>query len=252
MNKKLADLLRWSIENSTTSPAATQPQTTQSSDAQPMGEDRMLPEATGITVHPSDAEPERPRQLDRDILEMLFGGPSEAELMKAAIEVINDPETTLENKLIAFDNFEQLVESLDNANNLEPLGLWTPLIKLMEHEEEEIRKYAAWCVGTAVQNNIKSQERFLAMGGMKPLVGMCMREGETEGNRKKAVYAISSAVRNYQPALEELVRELKEHLGGEEEFLGKWKGKQVVATDMDLVDQICGWLKKRIAESVKA
>ena len=65
----------------------------------------------------------------------------------------------LDSKLIAFDNFEQLLETIDNANNMEPLGLWTPLVGLLEHEEPDMRRMAAWWVGTAVQNNHKGQDR---------------------------------------------------------------------------------------------
>ena len=65
----------------------------------------------------------------------------------------------MDNKLTAFDNFEQLIESIDNANNLEPLGLWTPLIQLLEHDEADMRRMAAACLGTVVQNNEKGQDK---------------------------------------------------------------------------------------------
>lgn len=93
------------------------------------------------------------------MLNALFGGPSEADLMKAAMEALHSDEVDLENKLVAFDNFEQLVESIDNANNLEPLGLWTPLVELLKHKEPDMRRMAAWCIGTAVQNNEKAQDK---------------------------------------------------------------------------------------------
>lgn len=97
--------------------------------------------------------------LTPQMINTLFGGPSEADLMRAAMEVAHDNEADMENKLIALDNFEQMIEGIDNANNIEPLGLWTPLVKLLKHEEAEIRRMAAWCVGTAVQNNPKSQDK---------------------------------------------------------------------------------------------
>lgn len=68
-------------------------------------------------------------------------------------------DVSLDDKLVAFDNFEQLIESLDNANNMEPLGLWSPLVGLLAHREPDMRRMAAWCVGTAVQNNEKSQDK---------------------------------------------------------------------------------------------
>ena len=127
MDPGMNHLLKWGIENSSADPPL------------------------------SDAPP--PRPIDPAILQAIFGGPSDADLMKQSMAAILSPDITLENKLTAFDNFEQLIESIDNANNLEPLGLWTPLVELMKNEEGQLRRMAAWCVGTAVQNNEKAQER---------------------------------------------------------------------------------------------
>jgi hypothetical protein len=103
--------------------------------------------------------PEAAKGLTPDMVRTLFGGPSEADLMRAAMEVVHSDEADMENKLIAMDNFEQLIEGIDNANNLEPLGLWTPLVQLLKHEEADLRRMAAWCIGTAVQNNEKAQDK---------------------------------------------------------------------------------------------
>ena len=112
---------------------------------------------------PADGEQQQhqqPRsQLNPELLAQLMGGPSDADRMKDAMGAIYSPEVDLENKLIAWDNFEQMVENLDNANNMEVLGLWMPLIGKLDDEEAEVRTMALWCLGTAVQNNIKCQER---------------------------------------------------------------------------------------------
>ena len=137
MDPKLNDLFKWSIENTST----------------PNAEDKTLTtESNAASAHPS-------RPINAEALKTLFGGPSDADLMKESMAAILSPSITLPNKLVAFDNFEQLIESLDNANNMEPLGLWTPLVELLGNEEAEVRRMAAWCVGTAVQNNVKSQEK---------------------------------------------------------------------------------------------
>lgn len=126
----LNELLKWSVENSAASREA------------------------------SDSAPSRgPSGLSAQALSALLGGPSDADLMRESMAAIKSPDQSLENKLVAFDNFEQLIENLDNANNMEPMGLWTPLIEELSHAEAEIRRMAAWCVSTAVQNNIKAQER---------------------------------------------------------------------------------------------
>jgi hsp70-interacting protein len=131
-NPKFNDLLKWGIENSEASrndPNASKSPTT---------------------------------QLDPQTLqEILSGmaGPSDADIMKNKMQVITHPDCTLEQKLIAFEDFEMLIQGIDNANNIESLKLWEPLVEQLENEEADLRKYAAWCAGTAVENNVKAQER---------------------------------------------------------------------------------------------
>ena len=251
MDRNLNELLRWGIENSV-------PSTTNDAPSAPTGatavraiEERpsapynsTTPAATtngsnGAVASPAPAKSD----LTPEVLEALFGGPSEADLMKAAIEVITDasPDNTLENRLVAFDNFEQLIESLDNANNLEKLDLWRPLLGLLEHEERELRRMAAWCVGTAVQNNEKTQERLHALGGIEPLVKLATHEDETEAVRRKAIYALSSAVRNHQPAMDKAAEELGKK--------GHGDGSKVDAADMDAVDAVMNGLKEKATGS---
>ncbi|KAI8951300.1 nucleotide exchange factor Fes1-domain-containing protein [Xylaria longipes] len=240
-DKNLNDLLRWSIESTTSGPDGT-----------------------------TDAAPRS--TLSPEALAALMGGPSDADLMRESMAhiVSPDPEITLESKLTAFDNLEQLIESLDNANLLAKLGLWTPLLECLAHDEDEIRLMAAWCVGTAVQNNEPSQERLVALGGVEKLVQMAIGkrlpaapaasstpaangeekeekangagEEETQKVRRKAVYALSSAVRNYQPAMDVCAAELRRQ--GQGEHVGD-DGKTIDATDMDAVDVVINGLKER-------
>ncbi|KAI1214867.1 Fes1-domain-containing protein [Annulohypoxylon truncatum] len=234
MDKNLNELLKWSIENS-------------------------------APADPSAPQPAGPKtSLNAEALAAIMGAPSDAELMQASMAAITstDPEVTLESKMTAFDNLEQLVESLDNANLLSKLGLWTPLLELLGHEEDQLRLMAAWCVGTAVQNNAPSQERLVALGGVEKLVGMALGERlpmekragdgdettgeavaangaaeETKDVRRKAVYALSSAVRNYQPALDVAAKELRKRGEDVQEGLD--------ATDMDAVNELMNGLKNK-------
>ncbi|KAM3564408.1 hypothetical protein MY1884_000756 [Beauveria asiatica] len=207
-DKRLNDLLRWSIENS----------------------------ENGKTDSPSATGAAPASNLTPEVMAALMGGPSEADLMRASMEIITATDVTLENKLIAFDNLEQLIESLDNANNMANLGLWTPLLAQLADDEPQIRTMAAWCVGTAVQNNEKTQERLLAAGGIRPLVALATGEGESKTARRKAVYALSSAIRNYQPALDAAVEELT---------AAGHAAEKVDATDMEAVDTIITPLREK-------
>jgi len=202
MEPGLNSLLQWSIENS---------QAARSPDQ-------------GVTT---------PQGLSADALRALMGGPSDADLMREAMTIIVSDDTTLEAKMTAFDNFEQLVESIDNANNMEPLGLWSPLMAQLENAQADLRRMAAWCVGTAVQNNVKAQERFLAINGIEKLVKLALHD-EDKVVRRKAVYALSSGIRNYQPAMNAAVRCLPKEIVGPD---------QVSAADMDVIDAIMSKLR---------
>ncbi|KAF2274209.1 Hsp70 nucleotide exchange factor fes1 [Westerdykella ornata] len=175
---RLNNLLKWSIENS---------------------------EASRSDPNAPKTDPSR--TLDADALRALLTGmtgPSDAEMMLRKMDIIMSDQHSLEDKVSAFDDFEMLIENLDNANNMENLGLWTKLIDQLEHEEAEIRKYAAWCAGTAVENNARAQERLLVVGAIPTLVKLAIEDPSREV-RKKAVRALSCASRNHQPSLDALL-----------------------------------------------
>lgn len=210
MDPGLNELLKWGVENSS------------------------------ATRSEPSAPPPTTQGVNAEAIAALFGGPSDADLMKESMATIlsTDPELTLEDKLTAFDNFEQLVEQVDNANNLGPLALWSPLLSCLAHEEHEIRMMAAWCVGTAVQNNEKSQERLLAQGAIPRLVELATSKTEDKKVRRKAVYALSSECRNYQPAMDIFTEELNK--------IGRRQAK-VDATNMEAVDAIITRLRHEVS-----
>ncbi|KAF4512911.1 hypothetical protein G6O67_000240 [Ophiocordyceps sinensis] len=216
-DKRLNNLLRWGIENS--------------ADA---------PEADGdVLAQNGQQQPARTSDLTPEVMAALMGGPSDADLMKASMEIITAPlsdQVSVQDKLIAFDNFEQLIESLDNANNIANLGLWTPLLAQLDADESELRKMAAWCIGTAVQNNERTQERLLAVGGLPALVAMAVKGEEKKDVRRKAVYALSSACRNYQPAMDACAEELTSR--------GQPTSK-IDAMDMEAVDMVMDALREQ-------
>ncbi|KAK4690385.1 hsp70-interacting protein, partial [Lecanoromycetidae sp. Uapishka_2] len=210
MDPGINQLLKWSIENSS-DPSADPTSTT-------------------------DPKAERPsgRPLNPDALNSLFGGPSDATLMKESMAAILSPEITLEDKLVAFDNFEQLIENIDNANNLEPCGLWAPLTGLLSSEEAELRRYAAWCIGTAVQNNVKAQTQLLGGNTISELIKLSI-EDSNEQVRRKAIYALSSEVRNFQNGLDVALKALPKGFAPE---------GAIDAGNMEAVDRVIEQLRE--------
>lgn len=196
-------------------------------------------------------------QIDAEALRQLvtgMSGPSDAELMQESMQVIRNEEAELEHRTTAFDNFEQLIENLDNANNIENLGLWTPLIEQLQHKEPDLRFYAAWCCGTAVQNNIRTQERvsasrhtqpsmqdanqlqLLVVGAIPTLVRMATSD-EDKKVRKKAIFALSSSVRNFQAALDAALEHMPAELKPQE---------KLDANDMQSVDVLINKLRDNV------
>ncbi|KAJ3079142.1 hsp70 nucleotide exchange factor fes1, partial [Quaeritorhiza haematococci] len=98
-------------------------------------------------------------KIDPKWLDVILGK-DDAVRMRECVDVIKNSEKTEEDKVVAFDELEMLVESLDNANDLRPLNLWTPIIDVLKSDElsPRLRMHAAWVLGTAVQNNAKAQE----------------------------------------------------------------------------------------------
>ncbi|KAH7089609.1 Hsp70 nucleotide exchange factor FES1 [Paraphoma chrysanthemicola] len=170
----LNNLLKWGIQNSEASrnDAATAPQ--------PMSD------------------------IDKAALMQLISGmqpKSDADSMRDNMNVVKDTEQSIENREQAFENFQMMVENLDNANNIESLGLWTDLVKQLESEHAILRQWAAHSCGTAVQNNIRTQERALVVGVIPQLVRLATEDSNRDV-RKRAITALSSIVRNFQPGLD--------------------------------------------------
>ncbi|KAI5968581.1 FES1 [Candida margitis] len=137
---------------------------------------------------------------DPKLLNQLFGGPDEVALMKESIAIAHNPKVEDKDKEIALENFEMLIENMDNANNIENLGLWHPLVDLLKPDvPDDLRIIVAGIIGTAVQNNPKSQEDFEKTNGLQELAKIAGDDGQNKSLQNKALYAISSYIRNYKP-----------------------------------------------------
>ncbi|CAG8434104.1 5298_t:CDS:2 [Diversispora eburnea] len=128
-------------------------------------------------------------------------------LRKEAVGVISNPNETLENKEIAFDNLELLVEQIDNAMNIEKMNLWPQIISFLSFSEVSLRKYAIWVCGTAVQNNSQTQKAFVEKGGLKIILKILKDSNEENEIRSKALYAVSGAIQHCEPGLTQFEKE---------------------------------------------
>ncbi|PIL25864.1 hypothetical protein GSI_11617 [Ganoderma sinense ZZ0214-1] len=146
--------------------------------------------------------PQPRTDLDPGIIDAILGK-SDAELMKEALTVAVDERRDEDDRVQALDDFEMLVEQIDNANNLEKLKMWEPLQALLvnPNSSEEIQRQTLWVLGTAVQNNPAAQNSYLALSPLPSLLSFLsptVRSGKT---RSKAVYALSSLLRHNAAAV---------------------------------------------------
>lgn len=141
---------------------------------------------------------------DPKLLAQVLGadtGKDDATLMKEDISVLlcDDPQISIDDKITALEDFEILVQNLDNANNISPMGIWPEIAKLYTYkgeEEDEFKGLGTLITGTAVQNNTKCQNDFFKIvgeEGMQNLLSLTKKENNFNV-RARALYAISSLV----------------------------------------------------------
>lgn len=153
---RLNQLLHWAVEN-TPQPSTAVTAASPSPDGdQPL----LVPNSAQIPPLP----PAEKKKLDTAVLDAILGK-TNALRMREAMDCFDDPSKSLQERCAAAEMMEELAEDLDNANDMEILGFWPRLLKLIEssssrEEDELIKFHACWICGTAVQNNPKSQIAF--------------------------------------------------------------------------------------------
>ncbi|KAG9322503.1 hypothetical protein KVV02_001245 [Mortierella alpina] len=201
--KKMNELLKWSIIN----------QATESEDA---------PTRPGPPPKPME-------KMDPGLIEAILGK-SETQMMMEALKVIKNPNATTDEKELAWEDFEMLIQQIDNAADIENMKMWPPILEELKNPNPKFREQAAWACGTATQNNPKAQSAFLKHKGVTAILDL-MSDPETFV-RAKAMYALSGAVKHFEPALEEfknedgfktLVNMLKTETGKQDAELSRMK-----------------------------
>ncbi|KAG8942760.1 hsp70 nucleotide exchange factor fes1 [Tulasnella sp. 424] len=145
--------------------------------------------------------PPRPLQeLDPGLVDMILGKP-DAVRMRDAMAVAVDESKSEEERVVALDDLELLIESLDNANDMEVLKLWEPILNLTTSPLPAISAQALWVVGTAVQNNPKSQTAFLKHEPFPTIINALSSDTSTNEVRAKALYVLSGALRHNREAV---------------------------------------------------
>ncbi|KAA1474088.1 nucleotide exchange factors-like protein [Dentipellis sp. KUC8613] len=156
-------------------------------------------------VDPANHTAPAPRKdLDPAILDAILGRP-DAEVMKEAMGKAIDTGLTEEQRITALDDMEMLVESIDNANDLEKLGIWEQLHTLITTDpSEKIKTQALWVIGTAVQNNPAAQRAYLGSDPLPTILSFLKPSIRSPQLRSKAVYTLSGLLKHNAAAVSQL------------------------------------------------
>ncbi|KAG8720637.1 hsp70 nucleotide exchange factor fes1 [Ceratobasidium sp. 394] len=187
----MESILKWSIENT------------------PEDAPRTVPSA------------ERMKELDPAIIDMILGK-SDAVVMKEKLAFAVDEAREEDERVEALDDFEMLVEQIDNANNLENLQMWEPLLELMRSPVTGVQRHAIWIVGTAVQNNSTAQAAFLKRNPIPHLLSLLTSEECSGSTRSKVLYCLSGALKHNAEAVRQLDKE------------GGWEALKYALRDPDI------------------
>ncbi|XP_060969270.1 uncharacterized protein LOC133036666 [Cannabis sativa] len=120
--------------------------------------------------------------------------PSDAELMKIAINDLSNSSLSLEDRHRALQELLVLVEPIHNANDLSKIGGLAVVIQELNHVDSDTRTLAAWILGKSSQNNPEVQSKVLELGALSRLMKMVKSDGVEEAN--KGLYAVSALIRN--------------------------------------------------------
>ncbi|KAH9964825.1 armadillo-type protein, partial [Russula dissimulans] len=124
----------------------------------------------------------------------------------------------------ALDDLEMLVENIDNANDLDKLGMWGTLQRLLASPSDDVKTQTLWVIGTAVQNNPAAQKAYLAFDPLPALLS-CLSPSARSSNqlRSKAIYSLSGLLKHNAAAVASF------------EAAGGWDALRGTLSDSDII-----------------
>eukprot|EP01113_Clastostelium_recurvatum_P041854 TRINITY_DN670_c0_g1_i3.p1 TRINITY_DN670_c0_g1~~TRINITY_DN670_c0_g1_i3.p1 ORF type:complete len:329 (-),score=65.87 TRINITY_DN670_c0_g1_i3:3-989(-) len=147
----------------------------------------------------------------------------------------NTAQLDTETRRYALEELQYYVEDIDNALNFAKLGGIRVLTECMSpSEHHDIRYWAAWVLGTLVQNNPPTQVQCLKEGALKVTIeALC---GEHADVKEKAIFLLSGLLRDSDVAVAAFV----DHggVGVLRPFVDAEAGKKIAAKTIFLLTQL--------------
>lgn len=130
---------------------------------------------------------------------------SEVEIMALQVETLMNASSTDEERVHALNELEYYVHQIDNARDLNTIGGLVVVVQCLNDSSAYIREAAALVLGAAAQSNEQVQSDCLEYNTLQLLLDR-LRVEDDGRTKKRLVFAISSVVRQSQPAQRQLVK----------------------------------------------
>jgi hypothetical protein len=128
--------------------------------------------------------------------------------MKVAVKQVQTGETAAD-RLQGLESLASFVEQIDLARDLHKLGGLSVVISRLDDESSQVRAQAAHVIGTTVHNNPEPQQWASELGALEGLTKLLGRKDASPQELTKALFGISSLIRQNDPATIKYVKDLK-------------------------------------------
>lgn len=139
--------------------------------------------------------------LGKDDPVRMKGSPMTWLIVLESVEVLENEERTVEDKVTAFEMLIELAAQIDNANSIPypsintvdvaKMGLWSRIMPFLESNEYELQVHAAWLMAVCAQNNLEGAEHLLSLGTVSKMLAMISAD-EKGPLAKKCVSVLSA------------------------------------------------------------
>jgi hypothetical protein len=171
----------------------------------------LLRMSIGMQQDPANKEPAKAMDPERkewlkEAMSNLLKNPVDD--MKLALKQVESGETEDE-RVQGLDAIASFVEQVDLARDLHKIGGLSVVIAKLDDPSSKVRASAAHVIGTTVHNNPEPQKWASELGALEALSKILSRKDASPQELAKALFGISSLIRQNDQATIKYVKDLK-------------------------------------------
>ncbi|BFF99455.1 hsp70 nucleotide exchange factor fes1 [Drosophila madeirensis] len=151
----------------------------------------------------TDLDEEKSQFLEGALNSLTVGASND---FKTALEILDSPATSIEEKKESLDHLRSHIDDLDLANALAKMGGTKTLIRYVTAPEKELQALSINIVAEMAQNNIFCQDIFTKEKFLPALARNLSEAKSNENIVRCSIYAISSIIRSFPPGMKEFKR----------------------------------------------